>query len=154
MTRLIPEKLHVKYSLGASSDTLGTPGYYTLTHSDSTGDLFLSIGQCYDTKEISKLYTRLMRDEVLAELRADSRGLSSNVYCHVSGGFVFGRAKWRYNIFRSELSLVLEAIRFGDKAFFDHDPKLDRVQILIHFKSTDKKYNKTEKWGLLGDYRL
>jgi len=153
MTRLIPEKLHVKYLFGAGSGALGAPRYYTLTHSDSTGDLFLSIGQCYDAKQISKIYTRLMRDEVLAELGVDSGGLSLNVYCHVSGGFVFGRAKWRYNIFCSELSLVLEAIRFGDKAFFDQDLKLDQVPILVHFKSTDKRYSKTEKWGSLGDYR-
>jgi len=154
MTRLIPEKLHVKYLLGASPDALATPRHYTLTHSDSTGDLFLSIGQCYDTKQISKLYTRLMRDEVLAELKKDSEGFSLNVHCHVSGGFVFGRAKWRYNIFCSELSLALEAIRFGDKAFFDRDPKLDQIPVLVHFKSADKRYNKTEKWGSSGDYKL
>jgi hypothetical protein len=76
-----------------------------------------------------------------------------NVHCHVSGGLIIGRAKWRYNIC-SELSLVFEAIRFGDKAFFDHNPKLDQVQVLVLFRSTDKKHNKTEKWGLLGDYRL
>ncbi len=90
----------------------------------------------------------------MAELRTDPYGLSLNVYCHVSGGFVFGRAKWRYNIFCSELSLVLEAIRFGDKALFDHDPKLDKIPVLVHFKSADKKYDKTEKWGTLGDYKL
>jgi hypothetical protein len=154
MTRLIPEKLHIKYLHGATPDAPVAPRFYTLTHSDSTGDLFLSIGPCYDKKQISGLYTRLMRDEVLAELKKDSERLSLNVNCHVSGGFVFGRAKWRYNIFCSELSLVLEAIRFGDKAFFDHDRKLDQVPILVHFKSTDKEYNKTEKWGLLGDYKL
>jgi len=95
-----------------------------------------------------------MRDEVLAELRKDSEGLSLNVYCHVSGGFVFGRAKWRYRIFCSELSLVLEAIRFGDKAYFEGDPLLDNIPVLVHFKSADKKYDKIEKWGLLRDYRL
>jgi hypothetical protein len=95
-----------------------------------------------------------MRDEVLAELKKDSEGLSLNVHCHVSGGFVFGRAKWRYNIFCSELSLALEAIRFGDKAFFDHDPKLDKIPVLVHFKSTDSRFNKTEKWGSLEDYKL
>jgi len=95
-----------------------------------------------------------MRDEVLAELKTDSEEPSLIVHCHVSGGFIFGRARWRYKIFCSELSLVLEAIRFGDKAFFDRDPKLDQIQVLIRFRSTDKKYNKTENWGLLGDYRL
>jgi len=154
MTRLIPEKLHVKYLPGASPDTLVAPRYYTLTHSDSTGDLFLSIGSRFDTKQISKLYTRLMRDEVLAELKMDSEGLSLNVYCHVSGGFVFGRAKWRYKIFCSELSLVLEAIRFGDKIIFDSDSKLDQAPVLVHFRSTDKRYSKTENWGFLADYKL
>jgi len=154
MTRLVPEKLHVKYLPSASPDSPASPRYYTLTHSDSTGDLFLTIGQCYDKKQISKWYTRLMRDEVLAELRKDAEGYSLNVYCHVSGGFVFGRAKWRYDIFRSELSLALEAIRHGDRSFFDHDPELDKIPVLINFKSTDERYNKTEKWGLLGDYKL
>jgi hypothetical protein len=154
MARLIPEKLHVKYLKGAAADAPITPRFYTLTHSDSTGDLFLSIGSDYDKKQISGLYTRLMRDEVLAELRKDPEGLSLNVYCHVSGGFVFGRAKWRYRIFCSELSLVLEAIRFGDKAFFEGDPQLDNIPVLVHFKSTDKKYGKIEKWGLLKDYSL
>jgi hypothetical protein len=151
---LIPEKLHVKYLSGATAYAPAAPRLYTLTHSDSTGDLFLSIGPCYDKKQISGLYTRLMRDEVLAELKEDSEGLSLNVHCHVSGGFVFGRAKWRYNIFCSELSLVLEAIRFGDKAFFEGDPQLHNIPILVHFKSTDKKYDKIEKWGLLRDHRL
>jgi hypothetical protein len=154
MTRLIPEKLHVKYLNGATSIAPVAPRFYTLTHSDSTGDLFLSIGLSYDKKQISGLYTRLMRDEVLAELKEDSDGLSLNVYCHVSGGFVFGRAKWRYSIFCSELRLALEAIRFGDKALFDHSPELDQIPVLVHFKSSDKKFNKTEKWGSLGDYRL
>jgi hypothetical protein len=153
MARLIPEKLHVRYLSGATADAPIAPRFYTLTHSDSTGDLYLSIGSDYDKKRISGLYTRLMRDEVLAELRKDSEGLSLNVYCHVSGGFVFGRAKWRYKIFCSELSLVLEAIRFGDRAFFEGDAQLDNIPVLVHFKSTDKKYDKIEKWGLLEDYR-
>jgi hypothetical protein len=95
-----------------------------------------------------------MRDEVLAEFKKDSEGPSLNVHCCVSGGFVFGRASWRYSIFRSELSLALEAIRYGDRAFFNHNPELDQTPVLVHFKSADKRFNKTEKWGSLGDYRL
>jgi hypothetical protein len=153
MTRLIPEKLHVKFLLGMNPASLETPRYYTLTHSDTTGDLFLSIGPCYDKKQTSKLYTRLMRDEVLADLTKDSNQLVLNVHCHVSGGLVFGRAKWRYEIFCSELSLPLEAIRYGDKAFFEQDAQFDQTQVLVHFKSNDKKYNKIEKWGTIADYR-
>jgi hypothetical protein len=95
-----------------------------------------------------------MRDEVLAELRKDSEGYSLNVYCHVSGGLVLGRAKWRYEIFCSELSLALEAIRYGDRVFFNRDPKLDEIPVLVNFQSTNEKYNRSEKWGLLRDYKL
>ena len=154
MTRLVPEKLHVKYLPGVSPDSSASPRYYTLTHSDSTGDLFLTIGQRYDKNQISKWYTRLMRDEVLAELRKDPEGYSLNVYCQVSGGFILGRAKWRYEIFCSELSLALEAIRYGDRSFFDRDPEFDQIPVLVNFKSADERYNKIEKWGLLGNYKL
>jgi hypothetical protein len=153
MPRLIPEKLHVKYLPGASPDFFESPRHYTLTHSDLTGDLFLTIGQHYDTKQTAKLYTRLMRDEVLAKLSEDSHGYSLEVHCHISGGFAFGRAKWRYEIFRSELPLALEAIRYGDRLLFDNNPAFDLVPILVNFESTDKRYNKTEKWGSLGDYK-
>ncbi len=57
MARLIPEKLHIKYSQGMRPDVLTTPRFYTLTHSDLTGDLFLSIGPGYGTKQISGWYT-------------------------------------------------------------------------------------------------
>jgi hypothetical protein len=95
-----------------------------------------------------------MRDEVLAELKEDSGAFSLHVYCHVSGGFVFGRAKWRYDIFRSELSLALEAIRYGDRVLFDSNPKLDLIPVIVNFKSTNKRYNKTKNWGSLGDYKI
>jgi len=42
MARLIPEKLHIKYLQGATPIAPVAPRFYTLTHSDSSGDLFLS----------------------------------------------------------------------------------------------------------------
>ena len=153
MARLIPEKLQVKYLHDTTPDVLLLPRFYTLTHSDFSGNLFLSIGSHYDTEQISGLYTRLMRDEVLAELKEDSGGFSLHVYCHVSGGFVLGRAKWRYDIFRSELSLALEAIRYGDRLLFASNPELDLTSVIVDFISTDKRYNRTENWGALGDYK-
>jgi len=152
MRRLNPEKLHVTYLTGATPEDLVLPRRYTLTHSDRTGELFLSISNKYDMKQISGLYTRLMRDEVLAELSDDGDKLIFRVYCHVSGGFVLGTAKWRYNIFQSELPLVLEAIRYGDRALFERNPDLDQTPIHVHFQSTDKRFNKVEYWGVMADY--
>jgi hypothetical protein len=153
MGRLKPNKLHVTYLAGTISDNLSLPRCYTLTHSDTTGELFLSIGSQYDTRKISRFYTRLMRDEVLAELIDEGDGLVFRVYCHVSGGLVFGRAKWRYDIFQSQLPLALEAIRYGDGILFEQNPELDQIPVLIHFKSTNSRFNKVERWGVMADYK-
>jgi hypothetical protein len=153
MQRLNPEKLHVKYLSGASPEQLTLPRCYTLTHSDRTGDLFLSIGREYNKEETSRLYTRLMRDEVLAELYDDGNVMDFKVYCHVSGGIVVGSTKWRYKIFQSELPLVLESIRYGDRALFEKNPDLDKTPVIVSFQSTRKRYNKMEHWGIMAKYK-
>jgi len=153
MPHFKPEKLHVKYMPGVTECSPKTLRCYTLTHSDSTGDLFLSIGQCYDTEKISKRYTRFMRDEVLAELKCGNDELSLNLHYHVSGGFVFGTAKLRYKILCHYVSYNIQAIIFGDELFFDENPEFDQATILVHFHSSNKKYEKTKKWGMVGEYK-
>ena len=153
MGSLNPEKLHVTLLSEVRTDKLILPRRYTLTHSDFTGELFLSVGPDYDRKQISKLYTKLMRDEVLTELVSIEDSIQFNVYCHVSGGFVVGGAKWRYDIFRTELPLVLEAIRYGDRTIFQQNPNLDQIPVHINFQSSNPKFNKVEQWGTMADYR-
>ena len=153
MKRLNPQKLHVAYLNGANPEDLVLPRRYTLTHSDRTGELFLTISNAYNKKQTSSLYTKLMRDEVLAEFTKEEGGLVLRVYCHVSGGFVFGTAKWRYAVFCHELPLVLEAIRFGDRNLFEKIPNLDNPPVLIHFQSTANRFNKVDNWGTMADYR-
>jgi hypothetical protein len=72
MNALNPCKLHVTFHAGNSAGVLAFPRRYTLTHSDMTGDLFLTIRAEYDQTQIAGLYTLLMRDEVLAELKGES----------------------------------------------------------------------------------
>ena len=153
MQKLKPNKLHVKYLADVTPEQLSLPRRYTLTHSDITGELFLSIGSGYDTKQTSRLYARLMRDEVLAEFGDEGSNLTFKVYCHVSGGFILGTARFRYHIFKSELPLALESIRYGDRVLFEHNPDLDKVPIIIHFQSTNNRFNKVEPWGTLTEYK-
>ena len=153
MGSLNPEKLHVTLLSEVRTDKLILPRRYTLTHSDFTGELFLSIGIDYDRAQISKLYTKLMRDEVLAEFVSEEDSIRFSVYCRVSGGFVVGGAKWRYDIFRNELPLVLEAIRYGDRTIFQQNPNLDQIPVHINFQSSNPKFNKVEQWGTMADYR-
>lgn len=153
MGRLKPEKLHVNYLLGVTPEVPITPRRYTLTHSDVTGDLFLSIGLDYNLGYNSGWYTRFMRDEVLADWKEDKMGMSLHLYCHVSGGLVFGRASWRESIFRSEMPLVLEAIRHGDRRFFEANPELDNSPIFIHFLDAKRNHSKIEAWGIPADFK-
>jgi len=148
MSRLKPEKLHVRFLPGAAPEGPVTPRRYTLTHSDATGDLFLTIGPDYDRRQISGWYTRLMRDEVLAGWREEEDGPALHVHCHVSGGLVVGPAGWRDAIFRQELPLVLEALRFGDRHLFEAQPELDQAPIWVHFNATQPRYNRVESWGV------
>lgn len=153
MKRLNPNKLHVKYLAGTLPERIIIPRRYTLTHSDRTGELFLSIGDNYNTKQLSGLYTRFMRDEVLAEFCSKDDAFIFKVYCHVSGGFVLGTAQWRYNIFKYELPLVLEAFRYGDRNLFEQNVKLDKTSVLVYFKSANSRFNSIENWGAFSNYR-
>jgi hypothetical protein len=151
MAVFTPEKLHVVYKDSISSSKSIIPRKYTLTHSDSTGNLFLTIGTDYDYNQISGLYTRFMRDEVLAEWKQMNDHYELHVYLHVSGGFVFGWASMRDKIFRHHLPLVLQTIKYGDKALFKNFPFLSKSSIIVHFNSKNKKYNKTENFGIIKD---
>lgn len=153
MTSLNPEKLHVRFQPDTTPDEFHLPRRYTLTHSDATGDLFLCIGSEFDYNQINNIYTRLMRDEVLAEWKNDNGELSFHIYCHVSGGLVFGSAGWRYSIFQHHLRQVLEALREGDDRLFYLHPELDKTIISVHFSSTSARYNRIEEHGVFEKYR-
>ena len=153
LSRLDPKKLHVRVD-GVMPDVLALPRRYTLTHSDKTGDLYLTIGSNFDYEQISGWYTRLMRDEVLAEWKKEQDRFYLHVYCHVCGGFVFGSASFREWIFRREMPLVLEAIRYGDRELFAKDSRLDQAEVLVHFQRPKAEDCKTQQWGRPSNYDI
>ncbi|MGF2615987.1 hypothetical protein FZC84_11445 [Rossellomorea vietnamensis] len=132
MSKFDPEKLTVTYLPPASVFSPLDARKYTLTHSDMTGDLFLSIGCVYETAKIDAS----MRDEVLAKwVRVMGQyTLSGKVY--ISGGeFDENLSKVRYMIFKKEMSLALSAIVNGDQGFFSYYPWLLDAPIYIAFES-------------------
>ena len=150
---LTPEKLHITYIDDVRDDGPLAPRAYTLTHSDTTGDLFLTIGLRYNLPQISGLYTRFMRDEVLAEWRQDEQ-LTLHVHCHVSGGLVFGTSGYRDSIFRYHLPMVLEAFRYGDQKLVEAHPQLAQAPITVYFHARENKFDKTEQWGVFDEYKI
>lgn len=149
MAHYKPEKLHVSLSPELHEKSL--PRCYTLTHSDRTGDLFLTIAPQYDQAQISGWYTRLMRDEVLGQ-RQNEDGLSLHFHCHVSGGLVLGAAKWRYAIFKGHLPMALEAIVNGDGDFLNRQKNFQNAPLLVHFHAKQASLNRVEEWGQVKEY--
>jgi hypothetical protein len=153
LSGLLPEKLHVTFrSIKKSPAVFNLPRRYTLTHSDTSGDLFLTIGLGFDQSQISGWYTRLMRDEVLAEWAAVPAGHELRLYCHVSGGIVIGPAGWRFRIFHQHMPLVLEALWYGDRELYASHPDLAHSPVKVYFSARQLKYNLVEDWGVIGDF--
>jgi hypothetical protein len=147
LEHLNPEKLTVEYTKGVTATEPIIGRKYTLTHSDITAELFLTIGLEYAYEKVTN-----MRDEVLAEWRTQDENPFLFVYVSVDGEYGMGMTTIRNRIFRRELPLALEAIRYGDNPFFEEHTELNYAQVWIYFDSVIPYYNSFENWGILKNY--
>jgi hypothetical protein len=150
MSRLDPDKLTVEYREGVTETAPIIPRRYTLTHSDITADLFLTIGLSFAFDKVDAV----MRDEVLGEWLIEEESLRYYVYLHVDGQIGQGLTEIRNFIFRRELPLALEAIRYGDRQLFAIHPELDQSPIIVFFLSESPEFNSVENWGTFADYTI
>lgn len=120
---------------------------YTMTHSDETGDLFVTIGLLYATDMTNEL-----QDQVYLRFTPfeDKWILSGEVL--IDSEEFEGNNQVRYDIFKREMPLALQAIYTADKPFFDTYPELKETPVLIRFKSTDPKYDKLYDYGPISNY--
>lgn len=142
-----PEKLFVTFKNGVQEIGPIIVRTYTMTHSDETEDLFVTVGLVYDYDKITNV-----RDEVLAEWVKENGKYKVNVYVHLDGENNDEETKIRDKIFRNELPLALTAIRYADRKIFTENKELDNAPITVYFNSRLKEYNKIEDWGIFKDY--
>lgn len=121
---------------------------YTMTHSDNTGELFVTIGRKFAEDKIDDI-----RDEVLMTFMLRDKQLILYGEVLVDGEGVQGRSKFRYDIFTREMPLALKAIRYADRRLFQKYPNLDDIPIEIHFRSENPEYNKVHSYGTMKDYK-
>jgi hypothetical protein len=50
------------------------------------------------------------------------------------------------------MRLVLEAFRYGDRELVAAHPEIDQGTVWVHFKSSHKRYDVVENWGLVQTY--
>lgn len=146
----MPEKLSVEYRDGVTALEPVFPRRYTLTHSDVTGDLFLTIGSQYAWDKINP-----MRDEVLGEWKTDGNCFYYHVYLYIDQGeYNQDVSAKRNEIFRRELPLALTAIRYGDRFLFDSSPYLKHAPIIVNFISSYPQFAKSESWGTFHHFSI
>lgn len=143
-------KLHVTLAEGCTPTAPLAHRRYTLTHSDRTGDLFLTIGPDYDRTALGALQVRLERDEVLGEWIIDADQPRLQLEMVAQGGLpLFGTGAMRRSILQHYRSMVLDALRHGDRQFSEAHPELATAPVTARFSWRDGRED-TEPWGLWG----
>ncbi|MBR3771373.1 MAG: hypothetical protein IKL07_03810 [Clostridium sp.] len=120
---------------------------YTMTHSDETGDLYVTIGMQYAEDKVEP-----MRDEVRMEFEDTENGLVLVGEVLIDGDGVEGKSEFRNEIFAREMGIALQAIRYADQELFSSNPELDQIPVLIWFRSADPAYNKLYEYGTMSEY--
>ena len=147
MERLDPSKLFTTFNDETPGNPI-IPRKYILTHSDITAELFLAEGRQFDGKA-----TGPIQGQVLAKWRRYLNGNALYGLVQVDAGKADKTiSSIRYKIFQQELPLALEAIRFGDRKFFEAHPTLDDAPIWITFVSVYPEFRRTQYWGTPGKY--
>lgn len=148
MTKFQPNKLNVSYKDEIGTKNFLLPRKYTLTHSDESGELFLSIGKNYDLDKIN--YN--VRDEVLGSWEKDDKEYLL-ITLEIDNGEEIGNTVNRDRIFRQELTLALIAIIYGDNLLFENNKELYESPIRVKFNSKFSEYDTLEEWGQIKDYK-
>ena len=148
MKKINPKKVFTEFRDGVNKIDPIEGRKYTVTHSDKTGDLFVTIGLRYAEDKIDKL-----RDEVLL------------TWTHIDGNIkligevlidndVIKNSEIRNMIFKKEMPLALQAIRYADRELFQLNKNLDDIPIEIQFISQNEKYNKIIEFGTMKEYEV
>ena len=120
---------------------------YTLTHSDDTGMMFLTVSNEYDYIAIN--YD--LRDEVLGTWKTYDDSYILFFYAYI-GDLNYSDALYRYNIFKSHMNSALQAIIYGDRMLLSKYPELLNTPIYIKFDSSIPVFNNYEFYGFVRDY--
>jgi len=145
---LNPQKVFVQYRDIMKPNEPVMDRKYTVTHSDTTAELFVFVAENYAEDQITR-----MRDEVRVAWEQNKWGLVLIGSVIVDGKGVIGNAYIRNKIFYNEMPTALKALRQADRFLFDKEPNLDNTPVYIHFISSNTVYNKTYDFGVIGIYK-
>lgn len=148
MKKINPKKVFTEFRDGVNKIEPIEGRKYTVTHSDKTGDLFVTIGLKYAEDKIDKL-----RDELLLTWTYSDERLKLIGQVLIDNE-VIKNSRIRNIIFKKEMPLALQAIRYADRELFQLNKSLDDIPIEIQFISQSEKYNKIIEFGTMKEYEV
>ena len=148
MKELNPQKIFVQYRDIINPYDPVINRKYTITHSDTTAELFVFVAENYAEDQVTK-----MRDEVRISWYVSNETLALIGSVIVDNKEVQENADIRNKVFYNEMPTALQALRKGDRFLFDKYPNLDNALVFIHFISSNPEYNKIYDFGVIGTYK-
>lgn len=122
---------------------------YTVTHSDDTGDIFVTIGTDFAVDRFGPL-----NDQVLLRMECFNGQFQLNgLVCLDLPGSKFS-IKQRSDIFSEKMYLALMSIRYADSYFYEKCCSRDTIPVYMHFYSKDPRYDRVHYFGEIGDYTI
>lgn len=137
LNKFHPSKLKVTFFPPATPYKPVDERKYTVNYKDNTGEIFLTIGYCYETGAFYQY------DAVFAEWipQLGQYILKGKVFISDSN-FDEQTAKYRFQRMQNDLPIAISAIIYGDRQLFQYYPWLLDCPIYIHFESNDPQFQR------------
>ncbi|KGP70779.1 staygreen family protein [Pontibacillus yanchengensis] len=143
-----PTRSYVQYRPDIQHFTPFWQRKYVLTHSDQTGDLFLTVSKTYAMDQVNE-----MRDEVLGKWIVNQNRIEFRGEVFVGNEDIARSIQnIRYNIFNKEMPTALQGIFYGERWLLEMQPFLTQSPIYILFKSNHPEFRGYQSFGYVKDY--
>jgi hypothetical protein len=140
-----PNKLFSTYS-NVSHTKFDYPRFYTITHSDETGDIFMDIGDQPNKKLLNDPQTLKFQDQVIGEWITNMLILEVVLF---RKNIPFDE-DFRLKIFNRELPRVIKIIKYLECSMFNRNPGLLDSKIVVIYRSDNGDYS--EELGMIKDF--
>ena len=148
MKELEPQKVFVQYRGLMRPYEPVKNRKYTITHSDTTAELFVFVADSYAEDQVNEI-----RDEVRIGWEHNKKGFVLLGTVVVDAAGITGGPTLRNEIFLREMPTALQALRQADRFLFNRIPTLNKSLVFIKSISNIPEYNKIYNFGAIGDYK-
>ena len=149
MSEFDSSRVHSEFRQGITTTSPIYNRAYTVTHSDETGELFITIGTEHAYDKVDEL-----RDEVLLRIQQLDGKLMFYGTVLINEEGDQRNATMRNEIFLKEMPIAIEGMKAADRAMWEQNPMLLDLPVCIWFQSSDPEYNQFYDFGKLREIKV